>query len=185
MKHVPNLLTALRILLVPWIWKLLWDGEYERVIGVGFVASMSDALDGWVARKYSATSKIGAFLDPVGDKLMLSGAYLIFGLRGVVPMWLTWIVLGRDVLILVSSVCAYLFTSIRDFPPSVWGKLSTLIQILTALVILIHHSFAPGPGAETFEIGMIWLCAAMTCWSAAHYTFTGIRRLRAPAADDH
>ena len=91
MKYVPNLLTVLRIFLVPWIWKLLWDRDYEWAIGVGFVASMSDALDGWIARMFSVTSKLGAFLDPIADKLMLSGSYLIFGLDRLVPWWLPWI----------------------------------------------------------------------------------------------
>jgi cardiolipin synthase (CMP-forming) len=157
MKYVPNLLTILRLLLVPWIWKLLWDREYEWVIGVGFVASMSDALDGWIARKFSATSKLGAFLDPIADKLMLSGAYLIFGLDRVVPWWLPWIVLGRDGFILLFAAGAYFFTKVRDFPPSRWGKLSTLIQILTALIILINRSIIFDVITYKLERWMIWL----------------------------
>jgi len=166
------------ILLVPVIWKLLWDREYERVIAVGFVASMSDVLDGWVARKFSATSKLGAFLDPIADKLMLSGAYLIFGLDRVVPAWLPWIVLGRDGLILLFAAGAYLFTSVRDFPPSLWGKLSTLIQILTALVILMNRSIIFDLITYKLERWMIWLCAAITIWSAIHYLWLAVNRLR-------
>jgi len=180
MKHVPNLITALRLVLVPFIWKLLWDREYERALALGAIASISDAVDGWVARKFSATSKIGAYMDPVADKLMLSGAYLIFGLDRVVPAYLTWIVLGRDVLILLFAAGVYLFTKIRDFPPSRWGKLSTLIQILTALIILVNH------GSIIFDLityklerWMTWLCSAMTVWSAIHYLWLAIERLMA------
>jgi cardiolipin synthase len=179
MKYVPNLLTVLRILLVPWIWKLLWDRQYEWVIGVGFVASMSDAVDGWIARKFEATSKIGALLDPVADKLMLSGAYLIFGLHLVVPMSLTFLVLARDIFILLFAAWAGMFTKIRDFPPSRWGKLSTLIQILTALTILVSNSVLSGNAiAHGVEQLMIWLCAAATAWSAIHYARQAVDRLR-------
>jgi cardiolipin synthase (CMP-forming) len=185
MKHVPNLLTALRILLVPLIWKLLWDREYERVIVLGFFVSMTDVLDGWVARRFNATTKLGAMLDPVADKLMLSGAYLIFGLDRVVPAWLTIIVLGRDVLILVFAVGAFLLTSIRDFPPSRWGKLSTLIQILTALIILINRGVILDLITYKLERWMIWLCAAITIWSAIHYLWLAINRLRTAGTPDH
>lgn len=180
MKHVPNLLTALRLILVPVIWKWLWEGKYDWALALGAVASISDAVDGWVARKFSATSKLGAALDPVADKLMLSGAYLILGYRLEVPAWLPWIVIGRDVFILLFAVIAYLFTSIRDFPPSRWGKLSTLVQILTALVILVNRAVIFDVITYKLEHWMIRLCAVMTLWSAVHYLWLAIGRLRTP-----
>ena len=142
---------------------------------------MSDAADGWIARKFDATSNLGALLDPVADKLMLSGAYLIFGLNHVIPMWLTWIVLGRDVSILLFAAFAYMLTSIRNFPPSRWGKLSTLIQILTALAILVTQTIPTDPIAAQFQSYLVWLCAAVTLWSAGHYLWLAINRLRATA----
>ena len=185
MKHVPNLLTALRLVLVPFIWKLLWDREYEYGLALGAIASITDALDGWVARKFSATSKIGAYLDPIADKLMLSGAYLIFGLDRVIPAWLMWIVLGRDALILLFAAGAYLFTKIRDFPPSRWGKLSTLVQILTALVILVNRGIIFDLITYKIERWMTWLCAAITILSAMHYLWLAIGRLRQADGADH
>jgi len=178
MRHVPNLLTGLRLLLVPLIWKMLWDREYERALALGFVASVSDALDGWLARKFSATTKLGAYLDPLADKLMLSGAYLIFGLDRVIPAWLMWIVLGRDALILLMAGSAYLFTSIRDFPPSRWGKLSTLIQILTGLVILVNRAILFDVSTYRLERWATWLCGAVTLFSGAHYLWLAIHKLR-------
>lgn len=179
MSQLPNALTILRIVLVPLIWKLAWDREYERVIAVGFVASMTDVIDGWLARRLNATSKFGALLDPVADKLMLSGTYLIFALDRVVPAWLPWIVLGRDAFILAMAACAWLFTKIRDFPPSRWGKLSTLVQILTALVILFNRSIWFDVSTFTFERWTLRVCAALTLWSGVHYAWLAIRRLRA------
>src|SRR5262249_10946675 len=147
-----------------------------KVIAVGAVASISDALDGWLARKLGATSKFGAFLDPIADKLMLSGAYLIFGLDRVIPAWLMWVVLGRDVFILLFAAICYFFTRIRDFPPSVWGKLSTLLQILTGLVILINRSIIFDVSTYSVERWMIRLCGAITVWSAIHYLWLAINR---------
>ena len=180
MKHIPNLLTALRILLVPLIWKYLWDREYEWALALGAIASISDALDGWFARRFNAASKLGAQLDPIADKLMLSGAFLIFGLDRVVPAWLPWIVLGRDALILTCAAIAFFFTKIRDFPPSRWGKLSTLIQILTALVILVNRSIIFDVVTYQLEHWIIRLCAAITIWSGVHYLWLAINRLRSP-----
>jgi cardiolipin synthase len=178
MKHVPNLLTGFRLLLVPVIWKMFWDREYGTGLALGAVASVSDVLDGWLARKFSATSKIGAYLDPVADKLMLSGTYLIFGLDRVIPAWLMWIVLGRDVLILLMAAIAYLFTSVREFPPSRWGKLSTLIQILTALVILVNRAVIFDVITYKLERWAEWACAAVTLFSGAHYVWLAIHKLR-------
>lgn len=175
MKHVPNLLTALRLLALPFIWKWMWEGEYGWGLAIGAVASISDAVDGWVARKFNATSKLGAALDPIADKLMLSGTYLILGHRLEVPGWLVWIIIGRDVFILFCAAAAYLFTSLRDFPPSRWGKLSTLVQILTLLVVLVNRIF----GIITYDLEhwMIWLCGGMTVGSAIHYLWQAINRL--------
>lgn len=178
MKHVPNLLTLLRLILVPVVWKLMWDGRYDLGLALGVVATASDAIDGWLARKFSATSKIGALMDPIADKLLVAGTYLILGHRLDAPAWLVWIIIGRDVLILLFAAAAWMFTTIRDFPPSRWGKLSTLIQILTLLVILGNrvNGMTLAWDVERF---MIRLCAAMTIGSALHYSWLAIKRLRA------
>jgi cardiolipin synthase (CMP-forming) len=178
MKQIPNALTIFRLLLVPLIWKLLWGREYEKVILVGFVAGVSDVLDGAIARRLGATSKFGAYLDPLADKLMLSGAYLIFLLDRVTPAWLPRIVIGRDVMILLFAAYAYFFTPIREFPPSRWGKLSTLIQLLTAFVILFNRSILMDVSTYRLENWMVWLCGAITLFSGVHYAWLGVQALR-------
>lgn len=182
LRQVPNLLTLLRILLVPVVWKLLWDREYERAIVVGFVATITDALDGWLARKLKAESRFGAYMDPVADKLLLSGSYLIFGLDGVIPGWLMYAVLGRDILILVFALLARLFTNLRDFPPSALGKLSTFIQIITGLVILINASLGGDIYTYRLKQWSEWICLAVTAWSGLHYLYTGIGMWRKESA---
>jgi cardiolipin synthase len=110
---------------------------------------------------------------------------LIFGLDRVIPAWLMWIVLGRDALILLFAAGAYLFTKIRDFPPSRWGKLSTLVQILTALVILVNRGIIFDLITYKLERWMTWLCAAITILSAIHYLWLAIGRLRQADGTDH
>ena len=177
MKHIPNLITALRLMLVPVVWKLMWDGVYDTALAIGVFATASDAVDGWIARKLQATSKIGAILDPIADKLLVAGTYVILWHRQEIPGWLVGIIIGRDVLILLSAAIAYWLTPIRDFPPSRWGKLSTFIQIITLLVILVNRS-----GKILMydvEEWMRLVCAAVTVWSGVHYLWLGIKRLRA------
>ena len=179
MKHVPNLLTLLRLMLVPVVWKMMWVGAYDTGLYIGIVATASDAIDGWVARKFSATSKLGAMLDPIADKLLLSGTYLILGHRQEIPPWLVWIVIGRDIFILLFALVAYLFTKIREFPPSRWGKLTAFTQIITLLVILVNRAIIFDVITYKLEHWMILFCAAMTIGSALHYSWLAINGLGA------
>lgn len=178
LRHLPNALTLLRLALVPVVWKLLWDRAYERAIVVGFFTTITDALDGWLARKLKAESRLGAYLDPIADKVLLMGSYLIFGLDHVIPWWLTAAVLGRDIVILGFAVIARLFTRLRDFPPTVWGKLSTFVQIITGLVILINGSMGADIYTYKLQRWFVWICLGTTLWSGLHYVWTGIRMWR-------
>ena len=178
LKQIPNSITVLRILIVPFLWKFLWDREYEKVIIYGAIAGFSDIFDGAIARRLNATSKFGAYMDPVADKLMLSGSYLIFLWDRVIPEWLPKVVIGRDLLILAFTVYAYFFTSIREFPPSRWGKLSTLMQLLTALVVLSNRSIVMDLITYQLEHWMILLCGAVTAVSGLHYAWLASQALR-------
>src|SRR5258706_3271907 len=120
----------MRIVLVPVVWYCIWQREYEKAILYGFFASVSDVLDGFLAVRGTVTSRFGALADPIADKLLLSGSYLTFWLAREIEPWIAGIVIGRDLLILGVALIAWRFAQLRDFPPSVWGKASTLIQIL-------------------------------------------------------
>ena len=125
MKQIPNLLTAARLLAAPYILYLLWTGGYRTALVWFAIASATDVLDGFLARRLRVVSKIGALLDPVADKVLLSGSFLILGLRGIIPIWLMVLVLGRDLMILGFAIVALARKIRREFPPSVWGKAST------------------------------------------------------------
>lgn len=176
-RNLPNLLTVLRLTLVPFVVRELWRGNYRLALVLLFVAGATDALDGYLARRFNWTSRFGAYLDPVGDKLLLVSVYLVLGLKDVVPRWLMWLVLGRDALILTMVAIALLFTQVRSFPPSIWGKLSTVIQIGAGLGIIAANGYFPvrPPG---FDQAIVLVTALATGVSGLHYLWLAGNRLR-------
>jgi cardiolipin synthase len=171
-KLLPNLLSTARLALAPWLFALLWHRQYGTALIVIFIAGVTDGLDGLIARNFGAASKLGAYLDPIADKLLLSGTFLTLALAGALAKWLAVIVLGRDVLILLFAAIAFLFTSLRSFPPSIWGKASTAAQIAYILVLLAHFDgFLSANMVTPFE----YLTAILTVWSFLHYAWTARR----------
>jgi cardiolipin synthase len=166
LKQLPNLLTAARLLAVPYILYLLWMGNYQTALIWFSIAGITDVLDGFLARRLRVTSKMGALLDPIADKVMLSGSFLTLGLKGIIPIWLTALVLGRDVMILGFAIVALSRKTRREFPPSVWGKASTAAQIAYVLFVMGYES-GISPLAVMTALG--WLAAALTAWSGIDY----------------
>jgi cardiolipin synthase len=174
LKQLPNLLTAARLLAAPYILYLLWTGEYRTAIVWFSVASFTDVLDGFLARRFQAGSKIGALMDPVADKVLLSGSFLILGLKGIIPLWLMAIVLGRDLLILGFAIVALARKLRRDFPPSVWGKASTAAQIAYVLFAVGHEASITPLIVATI---LAWIAATLTLWSGIDYFVKVSRRV--------
>jgi cardiolipin synthase len=164
--QLPNLLTAARLLAAPYILYLLWTGSYGLSIVWFSFASFSDVLDGFLARRFKAGSRLGALLDPIADKVLLSGSFLTLGLKGVIPFWLMILVLGRDLMILGFAIVALARRIRRDFPPSVWGKASTAAQIAYVLFV-VGHEAAITPLIVATILG--WIAAALTLWSGIDY----------------
>jgi cardiolipin synthase len=174
LKQIPNLLTAARLLAAPYILYLLWTGEYRMAIVWFSIASLTDVLDGFLARRFEVTSKIGALLDPIADKVLLSGSFLTLGLRGVIPWWLMVIVLGRDLLILGFAIVALALKIRREFPPSVWGKASTAAQIAYVLFAVGHAAAITPLMVATI---LSWISATLTVWSGIDYLLRVSRRV--------
>ena len=174
MKQIPNLLTAARLLAAPYILYLLWTGEYRTALVWFSIASATDVLDGFLARLFHAGSRIGALLDPVADKVLLSGSFLTLGLRGIIPWWLMAVVLGRDLLILIFAMVALARKTRRDFPPSVWGKASTAAQIAYVLFVAGYEASIT-PLIVATILG--WLAVTLTLWSGIEYFIRMSRRV--------
>src|SRR5580658_5993173 len=127
---IPNLLTLVRIIMTPFILIELAKGQY-LIGGWTFgAAAFTDILDGLLARRFGSQSKIGQYLDPIADKILLTSIYVGLALGGAVPVWIVVVILARDVWILGLSAIAFLFTNFRDLQPSLWGKASTFAQIM-------------------------------------------------------
>jgi len=170
---VPNLLTLVRLLLVPFIIRAILNGQHLLALSVFGVAAVTDVLDGWAARHFGVSSKVGAYFDPIADKVLMSGVFLALALAKSVPWWFVGIVFGRDIYILLAVLIILMLSKKRDFPPSVWGKISTFVQIVTAVVVM-----AQIPGLE-FSTAILWPCVAFTVWSGVHYTWRGVQVVRA------
>lgn len=136
MKQLPNLLTLARIALTPYLFLLMWRHDYRALLWPFALVGVTDVLDGFLARRFQWQSRIGAYLDPIADKLLLSGSFLVLALSGAIPGWLAAVVLGRDALILGAAGYLYLAGSRRSFPPSFWGKLNTFVQVLYIMFVM-------------------------------------------------
>jgi len=172
LRQLPNLLSAARLALAPLLFTLLWQRRYGAALWVIAAAGVTDGLDGFFARLFHAHSRLGAYIDPIADKILLSGAFLTLALDGAIEKWLAALVLGRDAGILLFAAGAFLFTkSWQSFPPSIWGKASTVAQIAFVVALLLHFVGYASQSLVTF--GM-WSTVALTAWSGLDY----LRRAR-------
>src|SRR6266576_6568458 len=126
---VPNQITFLRLGFLPLFLILMSYERYRWALLVLVVAGLSDGIDGLLARRLNQKTALGAYLDPIADKLLLSSSFLVLALEGQIRWWLTILVLSRDVLILTTAVVILLAAGYRRFPPSLYGKITTGLQI--------------------------------------------------------
>ena len=176
--NLANLFTLLRLILVPYVIGAILDGRHSRALELFFVAALTDVIDGTLARSYGLGTEVGAYLDPIADKCLLNGIFLALGATGAVPWWFVAVVFGRDIYILLAVVAVMALTKVRKFPPSFWGKISTFVQIATAVAWLVENIW-PVPVLYAISSAMLWVCAGFTLWSGIHYTLHGAQTLRA------
>jgi cardiolipin synthase (CMP-forming) len=174
---IANQLTLLRMALTPILVLLIVSQEPTWALVVFVVAGVTDLLDGFIARRGHQQTKLGAMLDPLADKLLLGSSYVALtwssGLQQRLPVWLTIITLGRDLIIVASVAVVNLSLGHRVFYPSLLGKLSTASQIVTAGVVLIVNCVG-----ETHRVVqyLFILTAGVTIASALHYVFMASAR---------
>lgn len=173
-RDLPNLISALRIVLVVPVTVLLWQARFSEALYLFVLAGFSDALDGYLAKRYGWTSWLGGILDPLADKLLLIACYLTLGWHGLLPVWLVAAVLARD-LIIVAGATAYHFWIARlEADPTLLSKLNTLAQIVLVLIVVINQAsgIALMPLADT----LVYIVAFTTLLSGAWYVMTWSRR---------
>jgi cardiolipin synthase len=153
---VPNLLTVFRMALIPVFVSLLFYQKFLLALAVFVLAGITDGLDGLLARRFHQQSPLGRILDPVADKMMLVTSFVVLSMKSVfpapipkhlpVPFWVTITVISRDVFILVSAAAINMVTGFRGFQPSLPGKISTAVQILSVAAVILAAQIRVGTG---------------------------------------
>lgn len=172
---IPNLLTLLRMVLIPVFAILLYYGYSGTALVVFLIAGISDGVDGFVARRFNQESALGTIIDPIADKLLMTTAFIILTLPNImpqtkhlpVPFWVTASVIGRDVLIITVAGAINIMTGFRGFKPSYLGKMSTLVQVVAVTIIL----FAAVYGYTFFLPTVYTLVVLFAFLSGVHYIF--------------
>ena len=166
MKHIPNIITIGRIACVPLLVLGLVREDFRTALYLAMLMGVSDALDGFLAKRCRWQSRLGERLDPVADKLMLVCAYLVFGAQGLLPVWLAVLVIGRDVLIVTGFVFHRRLNVDFDVRPSLISKINTFCQILLVFAVLIAQL-----ESELAELvpALVVVVAATTLVSGAGY----------------
>ena len=179
---IPNLLTFLRMALIPVFASLLFYGYSGWALIVFVVAGVSDGVDGFLARKFDQTSELGTILDPIADKLLMTTAFIILTMPNVlqperhlpVPFWVTAAVIGRDVLIITVAGAINIMTGFRGFKPSWLGKLSTLVQVAAVGLILLA-----AVSDYSFYLPTVYVIVVLLAFaSGVHYIFHVARLIK-------
>jgi cardiolipin synthase len=181
--NIANGLTAMRVILVPVFAYLLIEGREPEALAVFAVCGASDALDGVLARWLRQRTLVGAYLDPIADKLLMATAFVVLGYIKIVPFWLTVLVISRDLFIVAGSSLYLLLLDAEDIRPTALSKWNTGIQIVTVVYFLAAAAF---PRMSALVLGGEWsgvtrtilgVCAATTAASGVQYLFLGLRKL--------
>ena len=173
---VPNQITLLRLGILPFFLILISYERYRWALLVLVLAGLSDGIDGLLARKLNQRSTLGAYLDPIADKLLLSSSFLILAFKAQLAWWLTIIVLSRDVLILMVAAVIILISGYRPFPPSLLGKSTTFFQLVLVFAAVLAAAY-PDPRLDGLKYMFIYGVAGLTIASGFHYSFAIARQL--------
>lgn len=163
----------MRLLAAPLVAWLVIVRRFDLVLMVLIPAGVTDWLDGYAARRLGLSSELGTYLDPAADKVLLVVSFVSLGVVGQIPMWLVWLVLGRDVVIVTGIGLLWLLRDRTEFPPLLSGKVSTFFQIVTVLAVLMAAVFHISSMAALRQIGIV-LTAFFTAFSGLNYVRRGI-----------
>lgn len=175
-RSAPNLLTLLRICVMPFLVAAVLEGHYGLGFWLFVGAGLTDALDGTLARLLKQRTMLGQYLDPVADKLLLSTLFIVLTHKALIPVTVTVLVFGRDLGILMVAALLYAAVGRREFAPSIFGKANTVAQVVAVAVVLLHQLVA-----AQWVVGLRWLALystmALTIVSGLHYAWITARRL--------
>ncbi len=165
--NIPNFISLGRVILVPIVFWLVVTGQLQAAFFVFLVAGISDAVDGYLAKRYDWATELGSYLDPIADKLLIITIFVALGVKGTLPSWLVIAVVSRDVLIVIGILLTWLLGNPARIRPLAVSKANTLAQIVLASTVLADEGFNLGLAAP--RVILVWLTAALTIASLAAY----------------
>jgi cardiolipin synthase len=168
---IPNLISMIRMGLTPLFIIEVLEQEPRRALAIFAIAGVTDALDGLIARYFDQRSALGAYLDPIADKLLLTAGFVVLAVPNthtgvLIPLWITVLVLARDVTILVCALVLQLAVSIKEFPPTALSKVNTALQITAIILVLVSGLTRTVDG---LALGTLYLVAGSTVLSGLLY----------------
>ncbi len=181
LRAAPNLLTLVRLFVLPFLVIAILDGHWNMAFGLILFAGLSDGFDGLVARWLNQSTTLGLYLDPIADKLLLSTLFIVLTAVGDIPRYVTVLVFSRDFGILLIATLLFATHTLRDFRPSFLGKVNTFLQIITVGSIMGSHVFTLPYLQQIIEL-LVRGIAVLAPLSAAQYAWIVIRRISRQSA---
>jgi cardiolipin synthase len=172
---IPNLITILRLILVPVVIVMIMQGRWPAAFVLFVVAGVSDGIDGFIARRFDMRSEFGAYIDPIADKALLVSIYVTLSIVGVLPNWLAILVVSRDIMIVGAILLSWVMTRPVEIKPLMVSKLNTAAQIGFAALVLSTNAF--GVDASRIEDAAMFVVAALTVASAGAYLAGWLRHM--------
>lgn len=172
---LPNLITLVRILLVPLVFWLLASDRLAAALVVFVVAGLSDALDGYIAKRWNMQSQLGAYLDPIADKMLIVSVFAALAYNGTLPLWLVTLVVSRDILIVSAVLLSWILGHPVAIRPFLVSKATTAAQIVLAATVLANQAFALGQAALVTVL--IVLTGILTVLSLGAYMIAWLRHM--------
>jgi cardiolipin synthase len=178
---IPNLITLARILSVPIVVWAIAAGEWQIAFVLFLLAGVSDAVDGFLAKRFGMTSELGAYLDPLADKTLIVAIYVSLGITGAIPRWIVILVVSRDLMIVAAVILSWLMDRPVEMKPLTISKFNTVAQILFACVVL--GSLAFNVNAEPLVTSVMVAVAILTLLSIAYYLAEWARHMNSAEPD--
>lgn len=173
--NIPNLITIGRILAVPVVFWLLVNNRTQAAFFIFVAAGVSDAVDGYLAKRFNWQTELGAYLDPLADKLLIVSIFVALGAAGHLPSWLVIAVVSRDVMIVVGVLLSWLLGNPVRIKPFIVSKANTAAQLVLASLVLADEGF--GLGLGMIREVMVWITGAFTALSLGAYLIAWLRHM--------
>jgi cardiolipin synthase len=170
--NIPNLLTLVSILLLPFFAATLMYKEYQYALLLFIAASVTDLLDGLIARITKQITYFGSILDPVADKFFLITSFVLMSIYGLIPTWLTIVVISKDLIVVTGCIILYFVTHNLKVEPSFFGKTASACQFILIGVVLISRNIKDGIHIPVFLFAAV---AVLTAVSGLHYIYKGMK----------